>query len=565
MPETSPAGAQRLPAPVTMKRGLWRQGLAALMLLWVVCLAPAQAQEWRYRVRPGDTTWDLARKYLRADVPWQRLAEHNRIEDPLRLAPGSMMRLPVAWLRQQPARARVIAVSGHAVASRSGSFDDAVTVTEGLSLGAGAALRTPAGASLTIEFADGSRLQLHADSELHLDRLGAYGATGMVDTRLRLPRGRAMSHVQRSRGPASRYVVEAPDMTSSVRGTGFRVGVDGQRSRSEVVEGIVQVSAGGGDVRVAAGHGTMADTGGRPTAPVPLLPAPDLAGWPARIERIPATLRWPAVAGAMGYRLQASAHEDFRTLLQDSVHDDASAGLDPGAEGPMFLRVRAIDAAGLEGLDATVRVTVAAQPAPPFAIAPVDGADAAGPRPRLRWTRAEGRPLRYRVQVAPASAGFDAPVYAREGIDGTELRIGRDLPPGGYAWRIGATDDRGQPGPWSDPMHFRLHDPGQGPGVETASTDGVLQVRWRSGDDGQRYRFQLSRKPGFERIQLDRVVDANTIDLPGLRAGTWYMRVAAVDSDGYEHAFGPVQVAKVGCMPCRWFGSAGAVLLLLAL
>lgn len=565
MPDTSPAGTQRLPAPRTSKRTRWLQGLATWALLWTACLAPAQAQDWNYRVRPGDTAWDLARKYLRADVPWQRLLEHNQLQDPLRLEPGSLLRLPVAWLRQQPARARVIAVSGGALASRSGTFDDAVAVTEGLSLGAGAALRTPADASLTIEFADGSRLQLHADSELHLDRLSAYGATGMVDTRLRLPRGRAMNQVQRRRGPASRYIVETPDMTSSVRGTGFRVGADGHHSRSEVVEGSVQVSAGGGSVRVAAGHGTVAGADARPAAPAPLLPAPELGGWPARIVRIPATLRWPAVAGAAGYRLQASAHEDFRTLLQDSLHDDSAATLDPGAEGPVFVRVRAIDPAGLEGLDATARVTVAAQPAPPFAIAPIDGADAAGPHPRLRWTDAESHRLRYRVQVTPASAGFDAPAYAREDIDATELRISRALPPGEYLWRIAATDDRGRVGPWSDPLRFRLTGPGQGPGVETARADGMLQVRWSDGGDGQRYRFQLSREPGFQRIQLDRVVDTSSIDLPGLRAGTWYMRVAHVDSDGYEHPFGPVQLAKVGCLPCRWLGSAGAVMLLLAL
>lgn len=229
----------------------------------------------------------------------------------------------------------------------------------------------------------------------------------------------------------------------------------------------------------------------------------------------------------------------------------------------MFLRVRAIDALGLEGLDATFAVTVAAQPAPPFAIAPSEGADVAGPRPRLRWTQAEGRALRYRVQLA-AAGDFAAPAWTHEDIDGSELRVGHDLPPGEYAWRIGATDDSGRQGPGGDPIRFRLHAAGEGPGVEAASAGGVLQVRWPRGDEGQRYRFQLARKADFGRIHLDREVEGNAIDLPELRAGTWYMQVAPVDSDGYQHPFGPVQVAKVGCLPCRILGSAG-VLLLLAL
>ena len=122
-----------------------------------------------------------------------------------------------------------------------------------------------------------------------------------------------------------------------------RVGTDGARSRSEVVEGTVDVSGGGARVRVAAGRGTVGD-GGRPAPPVPLLPAPDLSTWPAGIERMPATLAWPAIQGARGYRLQVSAHADFRTLLQDEVVDAPQAALDVRSEGRAFARVRAIDA-----------------------------------------------------------------------------------------------------------------------------------------------------------------------------------------------------------------------------
>lgn len=540
--------------------------LAASCLLAAAFLsATAQAQEWRYRVRPGDTVWDLARTYMRHDLPWEQLQAHNQVEDPLRLVPGSVVSFPVTWLRQQPAQARIIAVSGTAQASRNGLFSDATTAGEGLLLGAGAALRTQADASLTLEFADGSRLHLHGDSELHLDRLSAYGSTGMVDTRLRLPRGRASSKVQRSRGPGSRYVVETPGMMSSVRGTEFRVGSDGQRSRSEVIEGDVDVSGGGGSVRVRAGRGTVAGDNGRPIAPVPLLPAPDLSAWPAHIDRMPATLQWQAVPGALAYRLQASVHEDFRTLLQDSLSDAPTATLAFRSEGQVFIRVRGVDANGLEGFDALARAVVAAQPAPPFAIAPVAGGDAVGPRPRLRWTASGEAAMRYRVQVDVSGDDFSAPRVSTEDLDRSEIRTA-ELAPGAYTWRVGATDAQGKHGPWSDPMPFTLHAPGEGPGVDAASADGVLQLRWREGDADQRYHFQLARTPAFDDIAVDRVLDDNAIDLPDLRAGTWYMRVAAVDSDGYAHPFGPVQMAKVGCLPCRILaGAGGAALLLLVL
>ena len=111
----------------------WRTwGLVFLLAL--VC--PAQAQEWTYRVRPGDTLWDVAGEYLTPSVPWQRLQEHNRVADPYQLAPGSTLRIPVQWLHRQPARAKVIAVRGDARSQTSAGR--VAPVTAGMSLSSGA-------------------------------------------------------------------------------------------------------------------------------------------------------------------------------------------------------------------------------------------------------------------------------------------------------------------------------------------------------------------------------------------------------------------------------------------
>ena len=67
----------------------WLRGWLVLALLLLVSWS-AQAQEWVYRVRPGDTLWDVAGAYLKPSIPWQRLQEHNRIANPYQLP-----RLPV--------------------------------------------------------------------------------------------------------------------------------------------------------------------------------------------------------------------------------------------------------------------------------------------------------------------------------------------------------------------------------------------------------------------------------------------------------------------------------------
>lgn len=563
-PTTSPGGpdARAALSNSPLNRAMARVLAIVLALLAVLAAADVSAQEWRYRVRPGDNVWELARRHLKPDVPWERLQALNEVEDPYRLVPGSVMRFPLAWLNQQPAKARVVAFAGNIQATQAGSASP-FPVSVDLRLDAGTVLRTAAEASLTLEFADGSRLQLMGDSELHLDRLSAYGSTGMVDTRLRLPRGRSSYDVKPKRGPGSHFVVESPGLMTSVRGTGFRVASDGTSSRSEVYKGRVAVEGGGHRVLVGAGHGTHNDGRRQPAAPIALLPAPDLGGLPAEAVHLPLALTWPTVPGAQGYRLQASAYEDFRTLLQDVRTDDARAQLDVRAEGPAFVRVRAIDEQGLEGLDAAHPLRIAAQPGPPFTISPGVDAKVAGPHPRLRWTASESA-ASYRVQIA-STADFQNPVFEREDLKGTELRPATDLAPGTYYWRIGAIDATGKRGPFSDAIGFDVRPADAGPEISAGKADKGLQVSWRVADEDQRYRFELSRKADFSVLSENRLLDENRIHLPDIESGTWHMRVSIVESDGYAQPAGPVQTLKVGCGACRILLGVGAALILTVL
>ncbi|WP_407351964.1 FecR domain-containing protein [Luteimonas sp. R10] len=535
------------------------------MLLALLASTAASAEEWRYRVRPGDTIWDLSRTYLRHDVRWQRLQAHNDVEDPWQMTPGTQLRIPVSWLRVQPAKATVIALRGEATAAPADAPDEAAPVAPDMRFGAGTVLRTAPDANLTLRFADGSRLLLHGDSELHLDKLSAYGATGMVDTRMRLVHGRTTNSVERARGPASRFIVDTPGTMATVRGTEFRVARDAEHTRSEVLDGRVGVSGGGRAVVLDAGQGTLSDRDRRPLPATPLLPAPDLSGWPDELRRMPAAVDWPAVDGAAGYRLQIAAEAEFLALLQDTRVDAPRAEVAIPGDGDFHARVRAVDARGLEGHDAVRGFRISAHPPPPFAIAPVQDDSTAGPRPRFRWTRSEGGAERYRLQV-DRDPVFAAPLIDREGLRRTELRAPDPLPPGEYYWRVGATDADGKHGPFGDPVRFVLHEAEPGPaigedGIERSKRD--LHVRWPAGGDDQRYHFQLSRDADFASIELERTLDTNQIALPGLGSGTWYMRTRLIDSDDYAHPFGPAQSVKIGCLPCRIALGAGLLLLVL--
>jgi hypothetical protein len=528
-------------------------------LLGTMAPGAVVAQEWTYRVRPGDTVWDLSGKYVRSDVPWQRLQSYNRIADPYHLPPGSLMRFPVAWLKQQPAWARVLGVHGEAFAVDAGGRRSGVT--EGMRLGIGTTIRTGENASLTLEFADGSRLLLEADSELKLDKLSAFGATGMADTRLRLSKGRASNQVRPLRGANSHYIIQTPDIMSSVRGTRFRIGSDGGTSKVEVTEGHVKVAGAGSQVMLNPDQGTISGPTGAPRAPVELLPRPSSVELDA--AKRPIVLRWAAVPGAQRYRVQVGATRAFLYLLHDRVVADASDAIDDLPDGDYGIRVRAIDAQGIEGRDATIETHVSLSA--PFTIEPVAGGAVNVDHPRFRWA-SMGPGVRYRFQLAGA-AGFAQPLLDIPQLAGTELRTPQALPPGDYAWRIAAIDGEGRNSPYGDEIPFTVVPPAAGPLVtgDAGGTHGrELRVGWPAGTPGQKYRFQLSRNRDFSRLAVDRTTNQNQVALPGLGAGTWHARVQLIDSDGYAHPFGPGQSFKIACVPCRW-AAGGALLLLLSL
>jgi hypothetical protein len=519
----------------------------------------AAAQDWTYRVRPGDTVWSLAGKYVRNDITWQRVQAYNRIQDPYHLSPGSLMHFPVAWLKQQPVKAHVVGVHGGAFVVD--GHGKRIPVAEGMRLGIGTTLQTTSDGSLTLRFADGSRLLLEPDSELKLDKLSAYGATGMVDTRMRLPKGRASSEVESLRGSESHYIIQTPDIMSSVRGTSFRVGSDGGRSQVEVTEGHVQVAGANRQVVLKPNQGTISGAAGTPGAARALLAEP--ASLELDDTHGPMVLRWAAVPGAKGYRVQVGATPAFLSLLHDRVVADAQDTLEGLPEGTLGIRVRAIDAQGLEGRDATIEARIASRP--PFAIEPAEGGTVDVDRPRFRWASL-GPGMRYHFQLA-GSEGFERPLVDLDDLGVLDLRSPQALPPGDYAWRIASIDGEGHSS-FNDGVHFTVVPPGTGPeisGEAHDSANGELQVRWPAGTPGQQFRFQLSRDADFSRPAVDRMVDDNRIALPGLGAGTWHARVQAIDSDGYAHPFGPNQSFKVGCLPCRWAAGGGILILLLSL
>lgn len=531
-----------------------------LSLLLLLVSSSAFAQDWSYRVRPGDNLWDLGTRYLKPDVPWERLKAHNQVLDPYRLPPGQTLKFPIAWLRVTPAPARVVAVRGPVLVVASDGTEH--PATEGALLMIGNLLRTGVDASVTLSFADESRLQLRENSELRFDQLSSYGKTGMVDTRLRLQQGRSSSRVTPARGPASRYVIDSPTATSSVRGTVFRVsaGGDNASAATEVLEGKVQVGNRHGRHMVPAGHASASPSAQQaPAATTPLLPAPAFDQDHTRLTPLPVLAHWQAVAGAAGYRVEVVRLDapDILLFARNTAQTQLNIGDLPS--GHLQLLVRAVSSEGIEGLDSTRDFVIPDQPLPPLTISPRDDQHLNLPRPRFEWTQAPDASSSV-LQIA-RDADFRDPLVERS-TRATRERPDTDLPPGRYYWRVASRDSNGQQGRYSEALPLHISDEPVDPGLSPPeAAKGQLTFRWQTGSEGQRYRVQVDRRGDFLRPLVDQEVEQPEITFKRPWRGTLHVRVQYIDDDGYAGAFSPAQQIQLSCRLCYPLG-AGALLLL---
>lgn len=545
---------QRLSCP---RSSLARFALTVILLL---ACSVAVAQDWTYRVRPGDTLWDLGNRYLKPDVGWHKLQAHNTVDDPYQLPPGRVLKFPIAWLRVEPAPARVLAVRGPVQVS--GPSDPARAVSTGMALSIGSQITTGSDASVTLAFADDSHLLLRENSQLLLDQLSSYGATGMVDTRLRLQRGRSSNRVTPARGPASRYIITAPTATSSVRGTLFRVsaGDDHRAASTEVVQGRVQVGNRGGLRMVEPGQASLShSTRIAPGASQPLPPAPVLDPGRLRTASLPLVAAWQPVPLAAGYRVEVVRAETPEILLYARDVADSEVVIDALPPGAMRLLVRAVDAEGVEGHDAGTDFVLADGPEPPLTLSPQHDQTVHQPRPRFAWAKVAQADSSV-LQIAREPLFLQPLVEQR--AQGTHLRVTAPLAAGDYFWRVASADAQGTRGRFGQALPLTVSDAPADPQLQPDHQGRRLNLRWQASPEPGRYRVQVSRSATFKRLLLDQEVDAPEVSFKRpLRGGTLYIRVQNIAEDGYADAFSAPQQVSLPCPLCYGVG-AGALLLL---
>ncbi len=537
------------------RRARSNKGPRAWFLLGLVLLllsSPVAAKDWVYVARPGDNLWDLAAEYLVSMRYWQQFRALNNVPNPRQMPPGTRVRFPVEWLRLKPAPATMVEVAGSVTVIRAGQSVP-TSISTGASLVSGDRIVTGADGSAVLRFADDSRLLLRPQSELHMDDLGVYGRTGMVDTRARLHRGGVETVVPGSNIPRTRFEISTPSASAVVRGTEFRVSTQASPSlsRAEVLAGMVGVAGTQGrELNLPAGSGTVVQAGKPPTKPRALLPPADLSNIALLIERRLLRMDWLPVEGASAYQAQIVATDGTSTLLLDRRVPVPHVILPDLPDGSYSLKIRAVDELGLEGREALRLFTLNARPEPPFAMEPRPDRTVRVTRPRFQWTSpAEARSYRFQLS---ADADYQTILAENDAVATTGLESPVELGAGEYFWRVATRDAGGEVGPFGDTQTFELRPTPLAPAeAQTQIGEDVVDLRWPAGLPGQIYEVQFASDETFSADLRSELLDKPELTMSRPEKSLWF-RVRTIDIDGHQGPYGTVQRILIP-EPTPWY------------
>jgi len=412
------------------------------------------ANDWIYTTRPGDTIWDISKKYLKSVNYWPKVKKHNEVNIAKHLSPGTRIRIPLKWLKIQPAPANVVSVTG-TVHFKTPDSDNLKSLTNENKINIGDVITTGNNGNTLILFADGSTLLIQKNSRVEFYTLSSYGQTGMVDTRLRLQQGRIETTVNPMRDTGSRYEVTTPAAVAAVRGTRFRVAYENnkQAMASEVVKGAINIAAVGVNQLVDPGFGTITEKGKPPQPPVKLLQQPVLNTLPDKLRHSPFTFSWTPLDGAKKYRIQILTDSEPQTLSFEDTGESTEFTFSNILDGYYILRIRGIDKNGLEGFNAEHKFSIDTNFPTPSLTSPISNIELTEAPYLFQWGSNKNI-NQYHLQIATDSHFNNIVIDRLE--SNNSLTLEDKLSPGNYFWRVAAVDEQANKGQYTDVERFTI-------------------------------------------------------------------------------------------------------------
>lgn len=489
--------------------------------------------EWSYTLRPGDSVLSLSKDMLDNHHTWLQLLRHNNIGSASDLHPGSVLHIPLDWLRQRPEPAHAVAVTGQ-VFYQDLSGRGYQPLSRGTRLDVGDEVRTDNG-HVVIQLADQSIVRLGPRSSLTFNRLTRFGKTGMADTRMRLEQGNLSTKVHPLSDPRSRFEIETPSAVAAVRGTQFRLNAMPDGTRLEVTKGKVAFSNDYHQALVPAGKAALI-SGINPIEISDLPQAPKPPASPGKVQKLPQTLKWQAVPAATGYHLDIYNRNNGAWIA--STHLDKPAyqltGLDNGQYAALL---SAVDTNGVQGNAKPVDFSIDLQAHAADLLAPAADGKIDNKRPLFKW-KFQGNDEKARVQVS-TTQDFQQILTSSNWNTASQASVPQALDPGQYYWRVqtrAGGDSQAQSAGRSLLILGSLPETHI---ITINYVDNQVRIFWEKIPQVRDYRLQLASDPAFTNILREETLQDTSVAARLVPGQHYFVRIKGVPEGPLGSHWGP--------------------------
>ncbi len=497
--------------------------------------SPQQA-DWYYTLRPSDSLQSVAQAMLDRRYSWTDISQYNRIDNTAALQAGSIIRIPMDWLKQQPQPATTMSVSGSVLIKRSRDTSFSV-LRANTRINVGDEISTRDG-SVIVQFADGSLLHIDENSNIVFNRLSHFGQTGMVDTRMRLKKGSVSTDIQ-PLVKGSRFEISTPSAVAAVRGTRFRLETEAKATRIEVMEGEVEFSHEHGTTVVSAGEGARVHADSALIERKRLSPPPKSNFAGTTVSDLPTTLTWDQSAPAKSYRYEIKKPGKAEPALQSGELSQPQLELDNVKNGDYLVAMRSRDEDGYEGMDSSSPLRVQVDAEIPELLAPLNGSTIDNLNPTFRWQFSDQSMLG-RLDVA-RDAAFEQLVTSFDYEKTTSITLQAKLEPGEYYWRVsGLGDDSSESKSETRKLAIR----GNMKPVKILSVNYIenqVGLFWNTVDEANGYILQVSDNARFDNILKEEALGKASAHLKLTPGKRYYARVKGIGNELYRSEYGPVK------------------------
>lgn len=511
-----------------------RKGIAILLLVlfWNVGVSHSRESMDSTLLIPvyiekGTSLIKLARQYCISENHWKDLAEINQLSPPYIIQEDGTIHIPFGLLKKEKAFGEISTVAGDVFwMEKNNSLRQ---VKKGDRIWPGQTVVTKENGFVHLVLPDRKYIRISSNSIFTLFYLLRLSDQSLK-AEFYLKRGNISLEVGEKLKKNETFKTRTPASVTGVQGTLYRVKMDGDVNRVEILRGVVALSAGRHDVKLKAGQGIIVKEGEAPSVPQSLPVTPQLPLL-EKVYRTPVLLIPAPVitAGSCSLRL-CSDEAGEETVWKGEVGSGEEFMIAALPDDHYFAFFSAINTVGLQGEETgPLRFQLRTTPSAPLMSSGYNGKVVFDSSVDIQWLASQDAE-NYFVQVARDELFQD--IIAEKEIAVVSYQQ-TGLLPGKYYFRVQAIAEDGFRSEFSRIDSLVIKELPSFGAIAQPEPGESVSLYWSEVGEGSRYDIEIARDEDFASIAADAMGLERAEFLPEpLESGTYYVHVRTVLATG---------------------------------